>query len=200
MNRAGTEYTCIHNLGIFDGPSDAASVAAIRSWNVNIVRVPLNEDCWLGINGVNAAYAGQNYINAIVSYVNLLHQYGMYAELSLIWGAPGTNLATYQPGSPDEDHSPAMWASMANTFKADPNVILAPWGETDVDANCFLNGGVCEATYGLNNTAYDTAGMQQAVDIMRQNGYTGIIAIPGTDFANDMSQWLTHIPVIRRTK
>ncbi len=46
--------------GIFDGPSDEASVAAIRSWNANIVRIPINEDCWLGINGVPAAYSGQH--------------------------------------------------------------------------------------------------------------------------------------------
>jgi endoglucanase len=32
VNRAGTEYACVQNCGIFDGPSDDASIAAIRSW------------------------------------------------------------------------------------------------------------------------------------------------------------------------
>jgi hypothetical protein len=195
VNRSGTEYACIQGWGIFDGPSDAASVAAMASWHVNVVRVPLNEDCWLGINGVAPSYSGANYRSAVVNYVNLLHANGMYAELSLIWAAPGTYQATYQSGSPDEDHSPAMWASMATTFAGDANVILAPWGETIVDANCFLKGGVCEATYGSNDTPYATAGMQQAVDVMRQAGYTGVIAIPGIDYANDLSQWLSHEPV-----
>jgi hypothetical protein len=195
VNRSGTEYACIQDAGIFDGPSDAASIRAMAAWHVNVVRVPLNEDCWLGINGVNPAYAGANYQNAIIAYVNLLHQYGMYAELSLMWGAPGTYQATYQPGSPDEDHSPAMWASMAAAFKNDPNVILAPWGETVVNANCFLNGGVCEATYGPGDKAYNTAGMQQAVTVMRQAGYKGVISIPGIDYANDLSEWLSHEPV-----
>lgn len=117
-------------LGIFDGPNDATSVAAMKTWNINIVRIPLNEDCWLGINGVAAAYSGAAYQNAVTSFVSLLHANGMYAELSLMWGAPGTYSATYQPGGPDEDHSPAMWQRMASTFKNDPNVILAPWGET----------------------------------------------------------------------
>ncbi len=89
VNRSVTEYACIQGWGIFDGPSDAASVQAVASWRVNIVRVPLNENCWLGINGVNPAYSGAKYRNAIVAYVNLLHRYGMYAELSLMWGAPG---------------------------------------------------------------------------------------------------------------
>jgi hypothetical protein len=194
VNRSGTEYACIQGWGIFDGPGDAQSVKAIASWNVNVVRIPLNEDCWLGINGVKPEYGGANYRRAIVSYVGLLHRYGMYAELSLMWAAPGANRATYQPGAPDADHSPAMWSSLAATFKSDRNVVLAPWGETIVNANCFLKGGVCEATFGAGNTPYKTAGMQQAVSLMRRAGYTGPIVIPGINYANDLSKWLSHKP------
>src|SRR5712671_7022076 len=60
VNRSGTEYACAQGWGIFDGPSDSTSIAAIASWHVNAVRVPLNEDCWLGINGVNLSYGGAN--------------------------------------------------------------------------------------------------------------------------------------------
>ncbi|MDQ1392361.1 MAG: endoglucanase, partial [Acidimicrobiaceae bacterium] len=31
VNRSGTEYACIQGWGIFDGPSDATSVAAIAA-------------------------------------------------------------------------------------------------------------------------------------------------------------------------
>jgi endoglucanase len=194
VDRSGTEYACVQGWDIFDGPSSAASVRAIASWHVNFVRVPLNEDCWLGINGIKRAYGGAAYRRAIARYVNLLHRYGMYVELSLIWAAPGKNKATYQPGSPDEDHAPRMWRSLARTFRHDRNVILAPWGETIVDARCFLHGGTCEATYGKANTPYRTAGMQQAVSVMRRAGYRGPIAIPGLDYANDLSKWLSHEP------
>ena len=194
VNRSGTEYACIQGWGIFDGPSNAQSVRAIASWHVNIVRIPLNEDCWLGINGVKPQYSGANYRRAIVNYVQLLHRYGIYAELSLIWAAPGIYPATYQAGGPDEDHSPAAWSSIATTFKNDPDVILAPWGETVVNANCFLHGGICEATYGPSNQPYDVAGMQQAVNVMRRVGYSGVISIPGIGYANDLSHWLSHEP------
>jgi endoglucanase len=194
VDRSGSEYACIQGWGIFDGPSNAASVKAMASWHVNFVRVPLNEDCWLGINGVKHAYGGAAYRKATASYVKLLHRYGMYVELSLIWAAPGKYRATYQPGSPDEEHAPTMWASLARAFRSDPNVILAPWGETIVDAHCFLRGGVCEATYGKRNSPYRTAGMQQAVTVMRRAGYRGPIAIPGLDYANDLSRWLSHRP------
>jgi endoglucanase len=194
VNRSGTEYACLQGWGIFDGPGDAWTVRAMAAWHVNFVRVLLNEDCWLGINGVKPAYGGAAYRRAIVHYVVLLHRYHIYPEISLIWAAPGRHPATYQSGGPDEDHSPAVWASVASTFKHDPNVILAPWGEPVVDARCFLHGGVCEATYGPHNVPYRVAGMQQAVNVMRAAGYRGVIAIPGVDYANDLSGWLSHEP------
>jgi hypothetical protein len=192
VNKSGTEYACIQGWGIFDGASDDASVAAMKAWNVNVVRIPINEDCWLGINGVKPEYGGANYQNAIREFVNRLHAQGMYAELSLMWAAPGSSQATYQPNSPDADHSPAFWDSLAAAYKGDPKVVLAPWGETTVSADCFLRGGDCGATF--NGTPYTTAGMQQAVNVMRDAGYTGPIVIPGLQYANDLSQWLSHKP------
>src|SRR4051812_43892892 len=57
VNRSGGEYMCVQDRGIWDGPVDQASINAILSWNVNIVRIPLNEDCWLNINGANASFS-----------------------------------------------------------------------------------------------------------------------------------------------
>src|SRR5437762_13089710 len=124
VNRSGPEYACIRGWGIFDGPNDASSVAAMAAWHINVVRIPLNEDCWLNINGVNAAYAGATYQSAIQTYVNLLHQRGLYAILELHWNAPGTSQATGQQVMPDADDSPAFWTSVATFFKADPAVLF----------------------------------------------------------------------------
>jgi endoglucanase len=136
--------------------SNAASVKAVTSWHVNVVRIPLNEDCWLGINGIKPAYSGVKYRDAVISYVQLLHRYGIYAELSLIWGAPGSDEATYQPNAPDESHAPAMWASMATTFRHDPDVILSPWGETTLGWSCFMRTG-CNDQAGFGPTMSTTA-------------------------------------------
>src|SRR6266567_2937219 len=74
VDRSGTEYECVQGYGIFDGPSDQASITAMKSWGpVNAVRVPLNEACWNGESYVNGAYAGTTYQQAIVNYVNLLN-------------------------------------------------------------------------------------------------------------------------------
>src|SRR5206468_2722397 len=73
VNRSGTEYACIQGWGIFSGPSDAASIQAIHAWRVNAVRVPLNEDCWLGIHCTDSSLCGANYQAAIGAYVDLLN-------------------------------------------------------------------------------------------------------------------------------
>jgi hypothetical protein len=206
VNRSGTEYACIQGWGIFDGPDNAASIRAMASWRVNAVRIPLNEDCWLGINGVDPSFGGASYRKAILDYVNLLNHYDIYAELSLMWAAPGSSKATYQPPAPDEAHSPAVWSGLAATFKNNPNVVLAPWGETTVGWTCFMRTG-CDnqATYGPKEARYETASMQQAVNVMRKAGYRGVIAIPCIDYANmcgvlpngskyDGSTWLESRP------
>ena len=117
MNYSGTEYACIQGWGIFDGPSDAAMINAIASWHANVVHIGLNEDCILGINGVPSQYAGANYMNAITGFVNRLHARGLYAEVSLMWAAPGTQQALDHPPILDQDHSPAAWTAIANAFK-----------------------------------------------------------------------------------
>src|SRR5487761_510979 len=78
VNRAGTEYACAQGWGIFDGPSSAASIAAMRTWKVRSVAVPLNEACWLGLSGISRRYGGRNYRRAIGVYVRLLERFGIY--------------------------------------------------------------------------------------------------------------------------
>lgn len=65
VNRSGGEFMCVQGRGIWDGPVDDASVKAIADWNANTVRIPLNEECWLGLSNIDPAYAGANYINAV---------------------------------------------------------------------------------------------------------------------------------------
>jgi endoglucanase len=187
VNRSGTEYACIQGWGIFDGPNDDASVAAMAAWHINAVRIPLNEDCWLSINGVNPAYAGATYRTAIQTYVNLLHQHGLYAILELHWNAPGTSRATGQQVMPDADHSPAFWTSVATLFKADPAVLFDLYNEPhDVSWSCWLNG--------CNAPGWNIAGMQTLVTTVRSTGATQPIMIGGLAWANDLSGWLANRP------
>jgi endoglucanase len=189
VNRSGTEYSCIQGYGIFDGPSDDASIAAIASWHANIVHIGLNEDCILGINGVDPAYAGANYMGEIVAFVNRLHAHNLYAEVSLMWAAAGSQQADDHPPILDQDHSPAAWTAIANAFKTDPNTILGLQSEPhDISWACWKNGGAsC-------SVGYSALGMQSALSTIRATGATNVVTASGIDWANNLQQWLTNRP------
>ncbi len=190
---------------------DARDAAAIAAAGANFVRIQLNEDCWLGINrgSDSASYfdasapssatppTNDYYANAILSFIADLHAAGVYTEVVDMWNAPGTDQAVGQSGSsssfdggtyfgPDEDNSPAMWESMAETFANDPDTILSPAGEEDVSMSCQMNGcsnqgeapnnvdGLGSASQGYY---YKVAGLSQAVTLMREYGFKGPIAL-----------------------
>ncbi len=188
VNRSGAEFACIQGWGIFDGPVDDASIAAIASWHVNAVRVPLNEDCWLGINGVNPAYGGAAYKQAIKGLVSRLHAHGLYAILDLHWNAPGTTAATGQQRMPDADHSPTFWKRVAKAFKKDPAVAFDLYNEPhDVSWACWRDG--CTLPEG-----WKAAGMTSLVKAVRGTGATNPILLGGLGWSSDLSQWLAYAP------
>lgn len=210
VNRSGSEYACIQGWGIFDGPNvtnDDGQVALMKNWGVNSVNIGINEDCWLGINGAPAAYSGINYINAIKHEVATLESNGITPIISYFWGAAGTTPATGQAAMPDNDHAPATWQSIANTFKTDPNVILRlkeepfPAGNSDGASawSCWKNGDVQYDSSGSltpisSNTScsegYKVVGMQSLINIIRGTGASNVIMVPGVEYANSMTNFL----------
>ena len=162
VDRSGTEYACVQGFGIFDGPSDQASVTAMKNVGVNAVRVPLNEACWNGESYVNPVYSGANYQSAIKAYVSLLNANGMVVILDLHWtdgqytgnsAGCSSAQATCQKPMPDTAQAVPFWTSVAKTFKGDDAVIFDVFNEPypeRADGNnetegwqCWLNGGSC---------------------------------------------------------
>jgi endoglucanase len=209
VDRSGTEYACIQGWGIFDGTgtNDDSQVSLMKAWNINTVFIGLNEDCWLGINGVSSQYGGQNYRNAITHEVSSLESAGIYPVIGLFWSAQGSQQATAQAAMPDNDHSPAFWQSVATTFKNDPNVMLRlkeepyPAGNSDTVGawQCWSAGdvqyGVSASLTPVSQTShcsegYKTVGMQSLINIIRGTGATNVIQIPGAQYANSMTHFL----------
>ncbi len=200
VNRSGAEYKCVNNAGIFDGPSDANSVSAMASWNINIVRVPLNEDCWLNINGAPAAYSGSNYQQAIVNYVNLLNSYGLIAILDLHWNAPGSTLSFSQQAMPDADHAVNFWSSVAGTFKNNSSVIFDLYNEPYPNAannggwQCWRDGSSSANGGSCSDVNFAVAGMQTLVNTVRNAGANNVIILGGIGYANWLGGWLDYVP------
>jgi endoglucanase len=192
VNRSGTEYACQQGTGIFEGPSDPASIEAIASWDANAVRVPLNESCWLGINGVPAESSGAAYREAIVGWVKRLEEGGMYVILDLQFAAPGTRQAEEIIPMPDADHAPAFWNSVAHTFVDDRAVVFDLYNEPhDVDWHCWEFG--CQVEDEGAGT-YEAVGMRRLVKVVRATGARQPIMLSGINYAHNLTQWESYLP------
>lgn len=192
VNRPGLEYQCIYGKGFFEGPSDQASVRAMKSWHINAVRVQLNESCWLGHPWIQPGLSGTPYREAVRGYVNRLARAGLYVILELQWAAPGKNWATGIIPQPDADHAVDFWRSLATEYRDDRAVLFDLYNEPhDIDWNCWANG--CEA-HDQWFGSYRAVGMGELVATVRSTGAQQPIMLGGLDWARDLSGWLEFLP------
>src|SRR6266508_2243466 len=141
VNRSSFEYACAQGWALWEGETDQASVAAMKAWRINTVRLPLNEACWLGLSNVEPQYRGATYRAAVLAYVRRLHDAGLYVILDLHWNAPGQKRALDQQLDADADHSPAFWRSVARAFRTDRAVLFDLYNEPhDISWSCWRNG------------------------------------------------------------
>src|SRR4029077_13617651 len=126
------------------------------------------------------------YREAIQQYVARLHEHGQYAILELHWSAPGTFQATSQEGMADGAHSPAMWSSVARTFRSDPATVFDLFNEpAGISWPCWQAGCLYGGDPSNGRGQWQTAGMQSMVDAVRNAGARNVIMLGGLSFAND---------------
>jgi len=196
VNRSGTEFACIQGKGIFDGPHDQQSIDVIKSWKTNIIRVPLNEDCWFSINGVLPQYGGAAYIQAIKEWVDLLNRNDFVVVLDLHWTAPGSEVANKQLPMPDMDHSPLFWSEVATHFGNNSMVIFDLFNEPFPDNGAWdgqaawtcWKDGVCPSI------TYKVAGMQTLVNAVRNTGANNILVLGGLQWSDSLGMWEQYKP------
>ena len=120
----GSEYECVQQgTQIFAGPSDNAVIDAWRSWGINAVRIPLNEDCWLGLKAAPMQAAA--YRSAILNFTAALTTEGFAVLLDLHWTSHTDALAKGQDNFLSND-SLTFWASVAAEaqLKSNPKVVF----------------------------------------------------------------------------
>ncbi len=205
-NRAVFESRCVYDkTGVADGPTDQASVNAMLAWKINAVRVTINEDCWLGINGLPADGNAAGYRQAVVSYIRLLRANGLYAMPVVEVDAPGTVKATSIEYMPDAGHMPTLWHQLAYDLRSDHGVIFDPVTEVAMASwnnphpqpagewNCWLHGCTLDSIYP-GAPRFAAAGLQSLVNAIRSAGATQPIVLGGLDYNADLSQLLSHLP------
>jgi hypothetical protein len=214
VNWPSFEYACSDGYGYSNsatrtsvGPT-AAGAALMARWRINTVRVPLNQDCWLGEDGLPRYGTARGYRAAVRRWVSILQRTGMAVILDLHWSGPADVVADGLSAMPD-NRSDDFWRSVARTFKKGRSLIFDVFNEPyerygdnglvfDLTWECWMSGG-CDAPSArlhqpLDGTFFRAVGMQALVNAIRSTGARQPIMVPGRHFANDLRGWATHRP------
>lgn len=193
VDQSGAESNCVHGEG-FGIPSTATTIqtmiTSLKGWKIDAVRLPLNEDCWLGINNLPKPQdGGAPYRSAVTTYVKDLTNAGLAVIVDLHWGAPGTELATGKEPMADESHAPTFWKSVAGAFKSDLGVLFDLYNEpeTDISFTCLLQGCTVNGA--------QVAGYDQLIGDVRGTGATNVIMLAGTNYAANPDGFIKDWPI-----
>lgn len=205
VNWPDLEYSCVYQY-VPDHP--AAETVAMTTWRVDVVRIPLNEDCWLGTDGApNGDWAdAAAYRAAVQQRVQDAHDAGLAVILDLHWTAPPGVLADGQRAMADSQ-SVTFWSQVATAYKDDPSVMfelfnepydLAEFGSGSLTWDCWENGGCqvdqVEQGQPLSGQTFTVAGMSQLLGAVRAAGADQPVLLGGLNYSNDLTQWLAHEP------
>jgi Cellulase (glycosyl hydrolase family 5) len=167
--------------------------SSVLAWKINAVRVTLNEDCWLGINGLPLDGNAASYRAGVADYVGLLRRNRLYVLLVPESSAPGSQRSTQIDYMPD----------VAATFKDDHGIVVDPITEVAIASvnnphpdlpgewNCWLLGCTLDSVYGGRFVA---AGLQSLVDAIRSQAATQPIVVGAISYNADLGQLLSHLP------
>jgi hypothetical protein len=210
-NETGSQTNCAYQAGgsasagypgFFDMPPTQAAVNQMLAWKINAVRVPLNEDCWLGINGLpSSGSTSSDYQSAIEQFVSLLTTSGLSVILDLHWAGPGTDQTGPSLGQipmADADHALTFWTSVASAFKSNGSVIFDLYNEPGItDWSCWVSGAAASAKCAqASGKSYAVAGMATMLQTVRNAGATNIAILGGLSLSQDFSKWVTSVQSI----
>lgn len=212
VNYPSFGYACAQGWGLSSdsaiGESGAATARAIAGWKANVVRLPLNQDCWNASTGINSKYGGDAYHSAVKSFVEQLNLAGLVVILDLHSRQTGTDQSG-QRAMPDAD-SVTFFRSVGAAYAGNPSIMFdafnEPYSAWDDDGNqvldltweCWRNGG-CQAPVegddqSFSGKTYQTVGMTDVIAAIRAGGARQPILVAGLDYANDLREWLANRP------
>jgi endoglucanase len=210
VNWPSFEYACYQGWGYAADGRGPEAAAAVVSWHINTVRLPLNQDCWLGLNGTPAGdgetVAG--YRQAVADFVTTMNAAGLVVILDLHLNAPVGSAAHDQYPMADAQ-SLTFWTSVASAYKSNLSVLFDAFNEPysrydgntkvfDLTWDCWQNGGCLAPAVDQgsprNGHTYPVVGMSALVAAIRATGAAQPILLGGTDYSNDLTGWLAHKP------
>lgn len=194
VNESSWVNDCTNGSNYWNGT--VAEAAQPATWTgINMIRIHINEDCWLGLNNLPKYYSAASYRNAIETAVSDANAAGLEVDLTLGWSAPGAAQSLAQDAMIDASHGPALWDSVASVFGKNRAVIFEPYNEPRPDhgqddaaaAACVKDGGPAGTC-----APFATVGMQAITDDVRNAGADNIILEGGPHSEEDPYLWNTY--------
>ena len=148
---SGFESACAQGWG-YSGldplgeDAEAEQAALIASWGADTVRLPLNQDCWLGTRGAPVSddfveRTPEGYRRAVGRFVEALHEEGLVVVLDLHSRKRIGSAAFGSMAMPDSE-SLAFWRSVAAQYADSPSVLFdafhAPHSRVDARGRSVL--------------------------------------------------------------
>lgn len=222
VNWTSFEYACAQGWGLSSldtsggtpTPGDAQA-AAIATWGANTVRLPLNQDCWLGTRGapVSDQYEErtyQDYRDEVVRFVHALNRQGLVVVLDL-HSRKRTEAPEFGNLAMPDAESLMFWRSVATAYQHNPSVMFDAFNEPysrydasddlvfDLTWSCWRDGGCAapvedDRTATTGRTTYPVQGMAALVAEIRAGGAGQPVLLGGLDYANDLSRWRDFAP------
>ncbi|MBN9613606.1 MAG: cellulase family glycosylhydrolase, partial [Actinobacteria bacterium] len=181
---------------------------AMASWGMDVVRFPLNQDCWLGTDGAPeqpGSGTAAEYRERVKRWVDWSHQAGLAVILDLHWSAAPGYRAEDQQAMTDSQ-SVTFWEQVAAVYAGDPSVMFElfnepyNWPNPSLDWQCWRDGG-CELSVKNQSEwpqpedpTFTVSGMQDLVDAVRGTGAKQPVIVNGLNYANDLPAWLRYRP------
>lgn len=160
-------------------PLDDTSVAHMKQWGDNVVRVLLSENYW----DSNDCLYSPGYAAAVDQVVNSITSRGMVALLSLHNNGRTPCEASNQRRMADSPGSITFWQSVAARYRSDPLVAFDLYNEPHgLTWDQWLNGGTLTDADGVT---WQAAGMQQMYRAVRQTGATNLVFVSGNSWADN---------------
>ncbi len=211
VNWPDLEYSCSQGWKPFHV---AADTEAMADWGIDLVRLPLNQDCWLGTDGAPVAgewMGAADYKAVVRQRVDWALDAGLAVILDLHRTGPeGIRAGDGQRAMADQQ-SITFWGQVAAAYKDEPSVMfelynepynVESFGSGDLDWACWRDGGCHVDTAneievqqnGPSGVTYEVAGMAEMLAAVRGAGAQQPALLGGLNWSADLSGWLAHKP------
>lgn len=190
--RPSLEFSCVGNIQQLD-------YTVMNQWGANVVRLPLNQDCWLN-DPSNPSY-DPTYEGRVDNQV----QWAQGAGMDIILDLHGSDQGSYSVGQQcltassncaqdmADSHSVTFWQQVATKYANVPYVLFELYNEPKIGSYQPVESDWTTWLSGGTSSGYTVVGMQTLYNTVRNTAKANNpVIIGGLNWAYDLTGVPTH--------